>query len=224
MMVRDFHRVIGDETRAPDSRSAKAACPMPSSPASAAAATPSASSTPFLDDDGVQADRRRSRRPQRSSSASTPRASPADRPACCTARYSYLLQDDDGQVALTHSVSAGLDYASGRPRARLAARSAAAPNTAPSTTPTRSPPPRTLAPHRRHHSGARIRARGGRSHPPRARPSRKASLHRQSLRPRRQRHRHLSRKSAGTGQLIMPHRPASPSSFRTAVKRNAARP
>ena len=24
---------------------------------------------------------------------------------------SYLLQDDDGQVALTHSVSAGLDYA-----------------------------------------------------------------------------------------------------------------
>jgi tryptophan synthase beta chain len=25
--------------------------------------------------------------------------------------YSYLLQDDDGQIALTHSVSAGLDYA-----------------------------------------------------------------------------------------------------------------
>ena len=25
--------------------------------------------------------------------------------------HSYLLQDDDGQVALTHSVSAGLDYA-----------------------------------------------------------------------------------------------------------------
>ncbi|NWF85929.1 MAG: tryptophan synthase subunit beta, partial [Bryobacteraceae bacterium] len=25
--------------------------------------------------------------------------------------YSYLLQDNDGQVALTHSVSAGLDYA-----------------------------------------------------------------------------------------------------------------
>ena len=35
----------------------------------------------------------------------------AARPACCTARYSYVLQDDDGQVALTHSVSAGLDYA-----------------------------------------------------------------------------------------------------------------
>jgi tryptophan synthase beta chain len=26
--------------------------------------------------------------------------------------YSFLLQDDDGQIALTHSVSAGLDYAS----------------------------------------------------------------------------------------------------------------
>jgi tryptophan synthase beta chain len=26
--------------------------------------------------------------------------------------YSYLLQNDDGQVLLTHSVSAGLDYAS----------------------------------------------------------------------------------------------------------------
>ncbi len=25
--------------------------------------------------------------------------------------YSYLLQDDDGQVSLTHSISAGLDYA-----------------------------------------------------------------------------------------------------------------
>jgi tryptophan synthase beta chain len=26
--------------------------------------------------------------------------------------YSYVLQDDDGQIAPTHSVSAGLDYAS----------------------------------------------------------------------------------------------------------------
>jgi tryptophan synthase beta chain len=25
--------------------------------------------------------------------------------------YTYLLQDEDGQVALTHSISAGLDYA-----------------------------------------------------------------------------------------------------------------
>ncbi len=34
------------------------------------------------------------------------------RPGVLQGTYSYLLQDDDGQIALTHSVSAGLDYAS----------------------------------------------------------------------------------------------------------------
>src|SRR5271154_5763138 len=33
-------------------------------------------------------------------------------PGVLQGTYSYLLQDDDGQIALTHSVSAGLDYAS----------------------------------------------------------------------------------------------------------------
>jgi tryptophan synthase beta chain len=33
-------------------------------------------------------------------------------PGVLQGTYSYLLQDDDGQVATTHSVSAGLDYAS----------------------------------------------------------------------------------------------------------------
>ena len=33
-------------------------------------------------------------------------------PGVLQGTHSYLLQDDDGQVALTHSVSAGLDYAS----------------------------------------------------------------------------------------------------------------
>ncbi|MDD5544012.1 MAG: tryptophan synthase subunit beta [Acidobacteriia bacterium] len=33
------------------------------------------------------------------------------RPGILQGTYSYVLQDDDGQVALTHSVSAGLDYA-----------------------------------------------------------------------------------------------------------------
>jgi tryptophan synthase beta chain len=32
-------------------------------------------------------------------------------PGVLQGAYSYLLQDDDGQVSLTHSVSAGLDYA-----------------------------------------------------------------------------------------------------------------
>jgi tryptophan synthase beta chain len=32
-------------------------------------------------------------------------------PGVLQGSYSYVLQDDDGQIALTHSVSAGLDYA-----------------------------------------------------------------------------------------------------------------
>ena len=43
--------------------------------------------------------------------ASTPPASPAAAPACSRARTRYVLQDDDGNIELTHSVSAGLDYA-----------------------------------------------------------------------------------------------------------------
>lgn len=34
------------------------------------------------------------------------------RPGVLQGAYSYVLQDDDGQIALTHSISAGLDYAS----------------------------------------------------------------------------------------------------------------
>jgi tryptophan synthase beta chain len=33
-------------------------------------------------------------------------------PGVLQGTFSYLLQDDDGQISLTHSVSAGLDYAS----------------------------------------------------------------------------------------------------------------
>ena len=29
--------------------------------------------------------------------------------------YTFVLQNDDGQIALTHSISAGLDYAAGGP-------------------------------------------------------------------------------------------------------------
>lgn len=34
------------------------------------------------------------------------------RPGVLQGTYSYVLQDEDGQIALTHSISAGLDYAS----------------------------------------------------------------------------------------------------------------
>ena len=36
--------------------------------------------------------------------------------------HTYVLQDADGNIELTHSVSAGLDYAAVGPGARLAAR------------------------------------------------------------------------------------------------------
>ena len=75
--------------------------------------------------------------------------------------YSYVLQDEDGQVPLTHSVSAGLDYAMIGPehawlhdqhRAEyVAVRRGGARGRAPA-----------LA-DRGHHPGAGIRARRGRS-------------------------------------------------------------
>jgi len=41
------------------------------------------------------------------------------RPGVLHGSYSYLLQDEDGQVSLTHSISAGLDYASVGPEHAL---------------------------------------------------------------------------------------------------------
>ena len=111
MMVRDFHKVIGEEARRADSGGAKAACRTRSSPAWAAAATPSGFST------------RSCRMPACSWSASRPADAAtrigracgallaAARPACCRARTATCCRTSDGQIALTHSVSAGLDYA-----------------------------------------------------------------------------------------------------------------
>ena len=77
--------------------------------------------------------------------------------------HSYLLQDEDGQVALTHSVSAGLDYALVGPehawlhdkdRAEYVSLDDSEALDA----------AQVLCAHRRHHPGARIRARRRRSH------------------------------------------------------------
>ena len=110
MMVRDFHKVIGEEARRADSGSRRppAGCHLrlrgrrlerhrhlPRVPggcrrASWSASKPADAATAW---------------------ASMRRAFAAARPACCKARTAIVLQDDDGQIALTHSVSAGLDYA-----------------------------------------------------------------------------------------------------------------
>ncbi len=110
--------------------------------------------------------------------------------------HSYVLQNDDGQVSLTHSVSAGPRLRDGRTGARMAAR----------------PEPRGIhlggrsgsaggcaAPGAdgRDHPRARIGARSGGSDPAGTR-GRRESIHREPIRPRRQGHRHLSRTFAGT--------------------------
>ena len=110
MMVRDFQKVIGEETRRqiletegrlPD---AILACVGGGSNAIGIFHA-------FLQDDsvrlvGIEAGGR--------SSALGDHAArfQGGSPGVLQGTYSYLLQDEDGQVALTHSVSAGLDYAS----------------------------------------------------------------------------------------------------------------
>jgi tryptophan synthase beta subunit len=106
-LVRDLQAVIGAR-RASRSSNARAGCPLPSSPASAAAPTPWASST------RSSASRRRAGRRRGRGRGSRQRRHAASLsaagPACCTVALSYLLQDEAGQVAPAHSISAGLDY------------------------------------------------------------------------------------------------------------------
>ena len=109
LMVRDFHRVIGDETRRqilekegrlPD---AVFACVGGGSNAIGIF-------TAFLADEGVrltgvEAGGRGALLGDHAARFS------GGSPGVLQGALSYLLQNDDGQVALTHSISAGLDYA-----------------------------------------------------------------------------------------------------------------
>ncbi len=109
MMVRDFHRCTGDEARKqildrlgrlPDTIFA---CVGGGSNAIGIF-------TAFLEDEevslvGVEAGGRSRRLGEHAARMS------GGRPGVLQGAYSYLLQDDDGQVSLTHSISAGLDYA-----------------------------------------------------------------------------------------------------------------
>ncbi len=114
----------------------------------------------------------------------------------------YLLQDEDGQITETHSISAGLDYPGRRSRACLPEghrprrvcrhhrRRGAA----------RLPPP---VPHRGHHPGARIVACGGLRDEGGADDARRPAPAGQPVRPWRQGHRHRGR-SVGRGILLPP--------------------
>ena len=110
--------------------------------------------------------------------------------------YSFVLQDEDGQIALTHSVSAGLDYAMIGPehawlhdqkRARiLSASDAEALAAAQTLSRTEGIIPALESAHAVAEAIRRAPVAPGQD------------FHREPLRPRRQGHRYLPRKFQGT--------------------------
>lgn len=108
-MVRDFHRVIGIEAR---EQILKAEGKLPHTIIACVGGGSNAIGIfhPFLADDvkliGVEAGGRGPELGQHAARFE------GGSPGVLQGTMSYLLQDEDGQIALTHSVSAGLDYAS----------------------------------------------------------------------------------------------------------------
>jgi tryptophan synthase beta chain len=109
MMVRDFHRCTGDEAR---KQMLERIGGLPDTIFACVGGGSNAIGifTAFLDDAnvklvGVEAGGRSARMGEHAARLS------GGRPGVLQGAYSYLLQDDDGQVSLTHSISAGLDYA-----------------------------------------------------------------------------------------------------------------
>jgi len=117
MMVRDFHRVIGDETRA---EILKREGRLPDSVFACVGGGSNAIGMffAFLGDPdvkliGVEAGGRGTELGQHAARFS------GGVPGVLHGAHSYVLQDSEGQIATTHSVSAGLDYASVGPEHAL---------------------------------------------------------------------------------------------------------
>jgi tryptophan synthase beta chain len=109
MMVRDFHRCTGDEAR---KQMLERIGELPDTIFACVGGGSNAIGifTAFLDDAnvklvGVEAGGRSPRMGEHAARLS------GGRPGVLQGAYSYLLQDEDGQVSPTHSISAGLDYA-----------------------------------------------------------------------------------------------------------------
>jgi tryptophan synthase beta chain len=109
-MVRDFHRVIGLEAK---EQVLKAEGRLPDTLIACVGGGSNAIGLfhPFIQDEsvklvGVEAGGRSNELGQHAARFE------GGSPGVLQGTRSYLLQDDDGQIALTHSVSAGLDYAS----------------------------------------------------------------------------------------------------------------
>jgi tryptophan synthase beta chain len=109
MMVRDFHSVIGEETRA---QILEREGRLPDSIFACVGGGSNAIGMfhAFLNDEGVKLIGVEAGGRGSELGAHAARFSGGS-PGVLHGAHSYLLQDSDGQVALTHSVSAGLDYA-----------------------------------------------------------------------------------------------------------------
>jgi len=109
MMVRDFHRVIGEEARR---QILERELRLPDSIFACVGGGSNAIGIfhAFLGDAGVRLIGVEAGGRSAELGAHAARFSGGS-PGVLHGAYSYLLQDTDGQVALTHSVSAGLDYA-----------------------------------------------------------------------------------------------------------------
>ena len=194
LMVRDFHRVIGDETRA---EILKREGRLPDSIFACVGGGSNAIGMfhAFLGDArvkliGIEAGGHSERLGEHAARFS------GGSPGVLHGAHSYLLQDSDGQVALTHSVSAGLDYALVGPEHAWLHDQHRAEYVSCGDADALSGRAEAGA-HRRNYSRAGIGARRRRSVEARARREGRA-VRRQSLRPWRQRYRHLSRKFSGT--------------------------
>jgi tryptophan synthase beta chain len=109
MMVRDFHKVIGEEARA---QSLQQIGRLPDTVIACVGGGSNAIGIfyPFVSDTrvrlvGVEAGGRGHKLGDHAARFS------GGSPGVLHGAFSYLLQDEEGQVGLTHSVSAGLDYA-----------------------------------------------------------------------------------------------------------------
>ena len=113
MMVRDFQTVIGKETRA-QILDQEGRLPDVLVACVGGGSNSIGMFHPFLGDErvrmvGVEAG---GRSPELGQHAARFNQNGGGRPGVLQGTMSYVLQDDDGQIATTHSISAGLDYAS----------------------------------------------------------------------------------------------------------------
>ncbi|MBV9443780.1 MAG: pyridoxal-phosphate dependent enzyme, partial [Acidobacteriaceae bacterium] len=109
MMVRDFHKVIGEEARA---QALEQSGRLPDTVMACVGGGSNAIGIfyPFVADKeirliGIEAGGRGHKLGEHAARMS------GGSPGVLHGSFSYLLQDEEGQVGLTHSVSAGLDYA-----------------------------------------------------------------------------------------------------------------